>query len=170
MPQVANTSGAPGSSRVAAVQGRDGSLLRSFAFSTSALLGIGFLAWVLVGAEAREPSWSSFGESVPRSFLFMLLVMLPSILLALFASSGGWRLAWWQITPTVSFPGIDRASRVVWSMPSSDRPLQNDAQVFSNFPPSLRLGQPYRGEHVPDVSGIDRRDQFVPQARHGVSV
>ncbi len=114
MPQVANTSGAPGSSRVAAVQGRDGSLLRSFAFSTSALLGIGFLAWVLVGAEAREPSWSSFGESVPRSFLFMLLVMLPSILLALFASSGGWRLAWWQITPTVSFPGIDRASRFFW--------------------------------------------------------
>ena len=59
---------------------------------------------------AHHPWWS-FGESAPSFLELTLCVVLPSILLALLASLGRWCLAWWKTIPTVSLPGIDRASR-----------------------------------------------------------
>ena len=100
----------PGLLGVVAVQGRDGSLLRAFAFITSPLFRSLFLMWLLAGT-AWGPSWWSFGQSAPSFLELTLCVVLPSILLALVASLGRWCLAWWKTIPTVSLPGIDRPSR-----------------------------------------------------------
>ena len=129
MQQFANIRGALGYWAWLLCKGGTVSLLRAFAFITSPLFRSLFLMWLLAGT-AWGPSWWSFGESAPSFLELTLCVVLPSILLALVASLGRWSLAWWKTIPTVSLPGIDRASRFF-------RPV-NDGLIPKQTAPTLR--------------------------------
>ena len=95
-------------------------LLHALAFITSALVGIAFLVWLLVGPEALEPSWWSSDQPAHLFLQFMLWSMVPCSLIALVASSGRWCLSWWKTLWTSRPPRMYWARRLFQTLDTGE--------------------------------------------------